>query len=224
MKQLVLEALFPKKRKLDERDDGGPAEKLKAGGSSSFVDTTTNPGTISTKPNPQGTTTLSMDTTTKLNSEESRFANDIGNYVDRPLTDQQKYYIICNVWHPCDTYTFHINDDKWRFRFGWLKIFPWLTYSEKLDGTFCLPCVLFGAESTIMHNTSKLQKLFKLTLKNWNVATTRFRDHLEMSELHKTATAHAFLFRSYMEKKSTPIEAMLDEVKKQQIEENRKQL
>ena len=114
------------------RDDEGPAEELKAGGSSSFVDTTTNPGTISTKPNPQGTTTLSMDTTTKLNSEESHFANDIGNYVDRPLTDQQNYYILCNVW--------------------------------------------------------------------------------------------AFLFRSYMEKKSTPIEAMLDEVKKQQIEENRKQL
>ena len=37
-------------------------------------------------------------------------------------------------------------------------------------------------------------------------------------------TARASLFRSYMEKKSTPIEAMLDEVKKQQIEENRKQL
>lgn len=38
------------------------------------------------------------------------------------------------------------------------------------------------------------------------------------------ATIRAAMFRSYMEKKSTPIEVMLDEVKKQQIEENRKQL
>ena len=79
-------------------------------------------------------------------------------------------------------------------------------------------------QSAIMHNTSKLQRLFKLPLKTWNVATSRFRDHSEKSELHKTATTCASLFRSYMEKKSTPIEAMLDEVKKQQIEENRKQL
>ncbi len=101
MKQLVLEALFPKKRKLDEKDDEetgqSTGQKLTAGGSSSSVDTTkisnsedsSSPSSF-TKPNSQGTT-LSMGTTTQPNSEESRFPNDIGNYIDRPLTEQQKY-------------------------------------------------------------------------------------------------------------------------------------
>ena len=44
------------------------------------------------------------------------------------------------------------------------------------------------------------------------------------SNFGRIGTPYASLFRSYMEKKSTPIEAMLDEVKKRQIEENRKQL
>ena len=234
MKQLVLEALFPKKRKLDEKDDEetgqSTGQKLTAGGSSSSVDTTkisnsedSSSSSSFTKPNSQGTT-LSMGTTTQPNSEESRFPNDIGNYIDRPLTEQQKYDILCNVWRPSENYSFPINENKRKFHYGWLKIFPWLTYSEKFDGAFCLNCVLFGSESTIMHNTSKLQRLFKLPLKNWNVATARFRDHSEKSELHKTATTRTSLFRSYMEKKSTPIEAMLDKVRKQQIEENRKQL
>jgi hypothetical protein len=65
MKQLVLEALFPKKRKLDEKDDEetgqSPSQKLIAGGSSSCVDTTktsnskeSTSSSTSTKPNSQG--------------------------------------------------------------------------------------------------------------------------------------------------------------------------
>ena len=119
-----------KKRKLDETDDERPVQstkKIEAGGSSSFVEATMNLATSSTKPNSQGTIS-SIDTTTLPNSEESRFPNDIGNFVDRPITEQQKYYILCNVWRPPHTYTFPMNEDKRRFRHEWLKIFPWLTY------------------------------------------------------------------------------------------------
>ena len=48
------------------------------------MDATINLATGSTKLNSQGTT-LSMGATTKSNSEEFRFPNDIGNYVDRPV-------------------------------------------------------------------------------------------------------------------------------------------
>ena len=100
-----------------------------------------------------------------------------------------------------DTYTFPMNEDKRRFCHEWLKIFPWLAYSEKFEGAFWLTWVLFGAESTIMHNTSKLQRLFILQCSS--VATARFRDHSEKSELDKTTTVRASLFKSYMEKKIT---------------------
>ena len=73
-KQLVLDALFQKKRKLDETDDERPVQskkKLDAGRGSLFVGATMNLAVSSTKPNSQGTIS-SIDTTTQLNSEESR--------------------------------------------------------------------------------------------------------------------------------------------------------
>ena len=159
--------MFPKKRKLDEKADdetGRSTQKLKAGDSNSTADTInlgeSSTSKSSTTPNLPDTA-LFLGTTT---NEETRFPNDIGNYIDRSLTEQQKYDILCNVWRPSDTYVFPMNEDKRRFRYEWLKVFPWLTYSEKFDGAFCLTCVLFGSESTVMHNTSKLQRLCKLPL------------------------------------------------------------
>ena len=122
MKQLVLEALFPK---LDEKDDEetgqSTRQKLTAGGSSSSVDTTKNSksedsssSSSSTKPNSQGTT-LCMGTTTQ---PQSRFSNDIGNYIDRPLTEQQKYDILCNVCPPSKNYSFPVNENKRKFSYG----------------------------------------------------------------------------------------------------------
>jgi hypothetical protein len=81
---------------------------------------------------------------------------------------------------------------------------------------------LFGPESIGTHNSTKLQRLYKLPFNAWKVAPVRFREHSEKSELHKTATTQAAMFRSFMEKKTTPVDVMLDDLKKQQIEENRK--
>ena len=106
----------------------------------------------------------------------------------------------------------------------WIKLFPWLTYSQKLNGAFCINCVLFGSECTGTHNTSKLQRLFKTPFTTWQVAPTKFREHSERSPHHKAATARAAVLRSHMEQKSAPIDVMLDDMKRQQIEENRKLL
>lgn len=73
-----------------------------------------------------------------------------------------------------------------------------------------------------MHNANKLKRLYTSPLKTWAVATARLRDHAEKSQLHKTATARAAMFRSNMEQTTTPINVMLDDLKKKQIEENRK--
>jgi hypothetical protein len=86
---------------------------------------------------------------------------DIANYVNKPqLTDEEKYQALCNVWVPPESYVFPVNKDGRKFRFDWLKLFPWLSYSQKEDGVFCVNCVLFGFECKGLHNTSKLNQLF----------------------------------------------------------------
>ena len=82
-------------------------------------------------------------------------------------------------------------------------------------------CVLFGPETIGTHNSTKLQRLYKLPFNAWKVAPVRFREHSEKSELHKTATTRAAMFRSFMEKKTTPVDVMLDDLTKQQIGEQK---
>ena len=81
------------------------------------------------------------------------------------LTDEQKSYALSNVWVPSCTYAFHLDKDR-KFRFEWLNIFPWLVYSQKQDGAFCINCMLFGSQCKEVHNTSKLQRLYTSPFNN----------------------------------------------------------
>ena len=155
-------------------------------------------------------------------SETSCFPNDIANYVnDGSLTDEQKYNALCNVWVPSANYPFPLVNDR-KFRLDWMKLFPWLMHSPKVDRAFCINCVLFGSECMGTHNPSKLQRLFKTPFTSWKVGPAKFREHSEKSPLHKAATARAAVLTSHMEQKSAPTDVMLDEMKRQHIEENRK--
>lgn len=102
--------------------------------------------------------------TTAPSDNTVAFPNDISNFVNppSPLTDQEKYHLLCHVWKPEPEHLFPANGDNRKFRYQWLKLFPWLAYSKACDGAFCVTCVLFGGEST--HNASKLQRLFKTPL------------------------------------------------------------
>ena len=157
-------------------------------------------------------------------SETSCFPNDIANYVNvGTLTDEKKYNVLCNVWVPSVNYPFPLVNGR-KFRLDWMNLFPWLTYSPKVDGAFCINCVLFGAECMATHNASKLQRLFKTPFTTWQVGPAKFREHCEKSPIPQAATVRAAVLRSHMEQKSAPIDVMLDDMKMQQIEENRKLL
>ncbi|CAB4036243.1 Hypothetical predicted protein, partial [Paramuricea clavata] len=68
---------------------------------------------------------------------------DIANYANASsLTDERKYHVLCIVWRPSATYTFPLDNDKRKFRFEWLNLFPWLAYSQKVD----------GAKTILIHN------------------------------------------------------------------------
>ena len=87
---------------------------------------------------------------------------DIGLEISS-CSDQDKLKFIENEWKPGELFDFPVSvecsNSKRHFQFvwGWLKRFPWLAYSEFLDGAFCLPCVLFGVQCG--RNSNKLDKL-----------------------------------------------------------------
>ena len=62
------------------------------------------------------------------------------------LTDVQKYDIILKHKKPAENFVFPAEKNKRPFVRNWLTEFPWVAYSEKLNGCFCVSCVLFYHE------------------------------------------------------------------------------
>jgi hypothetical protein len=226
LKQAILDHIFfPKKRRTEDISQSENIEKPQQEIKNPLSGVEAGKSTEEAKPQETDEIGKAGDEVIETKHGVSRYPNDIGNYVNKSaFTDQEKYNILCNVWKPPPEYQFPINANGRRFRYEWLRIFPWLAYSEKLVGALCINCVLFGPESIGTHNSSKLQRLYKLPLNNWSIAHSRFREHSEKSELHKTETTRAAMFRSFMEQKTTPVDVMLDSIKQQQIEKNRKLL
>ena len=94
LKQTLLGRMLTRKRKLTVEVDQPTAQITE----------------VEKQPEPPGdpspikkpVTCIATSTELSTNSTNSRFANDIGNYVNpvSPLTRQQKYHLWCNVWKP----------------------------------------------------------------------------------------------------------------------------
>ena len=160
-KQIYLDKLFTKKRKFTEQGDEEEAAQ----------------------PKKHLTNLVKVESSLK---PVASFPMDIANYVNVSLTDEQKYHALCNIWVPSSTYAFPLDKDKRKFRFEWFKLFPWLAYSQKEDGAFCINCVLFGSQCKGEHNTSKLQRLFTSPLKAWRLqnCASMWRSHHYTKQPH----------------------------------------
>ena len=62
------------------------------------------------------------------------------------LPDFQKYDIFLKHKKPAENVIFPADKNKRPFVRNWLTKFPWVAYSKKLNGCFCVPCVLFYHE------------------------------------------------------------------------------
>ena len=138
------------------------------------------------------------------------------------IPDNVKYQLLCNIWKPDSTFTFSVNSSGLRFQLKWLSRFPWLVYSKRRDGCFCLYCVLFGGESS--HNASKLSKLFTSPLTHWSNAVQRCNDQEIKSPIHLTATLRVSQFRSCMEQRTASISVPADKQVAKQVTINREKL
>ena len=152
---------------------------------------------------------------------------DIGNFYETGfmLDAQKKYDVICNIWRPYETFLFPsklVCGKNRKFNFSWLTLFPWLVYSCKLDGAFCLPCVLFGRR--IGPNSSKLQRLLSSPYTDWSGAITRFKQHEERSEVHKTSLLTMNTFLNVMKEDIKPVNYICSKLIDDAVEKNKKKL
>ncbi|XP_046858087.1 uncharacterized protein LOC124451504 [Xenia sp. Carnegie-2017] len=123
---------------------------------------------------------------------------DIGHFVSvAALDDDTKLRLITNHWKPPPSFNFPFSEnDKSSRKFcaGWLDRWSWLCYSKLFDGAFCYYCVLFGHQTG--HNGSKLSKLFKEPLRNWQSTATKFYQHDKYSLIHRDSKLRLSQFRS----------------------------
>ena len=83
-----------------------------------------------------------------MTSDKSElFDFDIGSiYLSADkISDSQTYNSIKNVWKPDSKFTFLSHSgfgNKYRSMLNWLPKVPWVAYSKKVDGAFCLSCAL----------------------------------------------------------------------------------
>ena len=80
-------------------------------------------------------------------------------------------------------------------------------------------CVLFGCETG--HNGSKLTKLFKEPLTNWQNTATKLEEHEKHSLIHRDAMLSLVHFRSVMTGENIDIDEQADNMRSERIQHNR---
>lgn len=110
--------------------------------------------------------------------------NDIGRWVGRSfqMTSEKRMEMLKRCWVPSDNYDFsgdatHL---KRKFNYNWLEMYkPWLAYSRRLKGAFCLFCVLFPPKATRGVQGSLIIRPF-----------TKYKDIHTLSKAHVNSQWH----------------------------------
>ena len=142
------------------------------------------------------------------------------------MTNDEIYNLIRNVFKPDKNYAFPKTNGR-SFRYQWLEMYSWLCCSPSLDGGFCLACVLFGDH--FPKKCGKIVKLFSQPLRRWNDAASVLKHHAGHGTgsdmgLHGCTFPVFTAFVSNMSGATQPIEVIIDDAVKKEIEANRAKL
>lgn len=146
-------------------------------------------------------------------------ANVVSVTKKRPLTDQEKMYVLENSFNPHPRYKFpgrSISGSIRHFQRSWLDKYNGLVYSECTNGGYCKYCILFGTCSPV---DSRPGVLVSKPLVNLKKASEKLEKHFK-SQFHKFAVESAIHFRA----NTTPIDQQLNTIRQQRIAENRSKL
>lgn len=155
--------------------------------------------------------------------------SDVGSYVDCTMTkadviqkvksfDAPTRYSLLKRHHVPTIFTKTMQDGCMRsFKTDYFKDRSWLVYSERLDGAFCIPCLLFADSN----NRQQLGSLVNEPFKRWTRVTKVVGEHAD-KEYHKESIVKSKAFINSVEKpEESNIAVMLDARRKQNIIKNR---
>ena len=111
------------------------------------------------------------------------------------------YDLLKNPWTPTPLFKFPVTMINGQNRSvcvrEWLSHYPWLSYSTKVEGVLCRPCVLFGRVTSMSDRArNSLGQLVSKPLRSLRNATEYLRDHATAKyHLHSVAQVNEFVNR-----------------------------
>lgn len=149
--------------------------------------------------------------------------NDIGLYINRKCSDEEKYRLLKNRWIPSENFKFPVSTNRnLKFQRKWLQDFFWLSYSEFHDGAFCQYCVLFGSKDVGKGGNVGVNSLAQSPFNRWKNAKEQFNYHQNLQYHTNAIVTSPFTFVDVFDKKIVDISLQLDKGRKIEIEVNRK--
>lgn len=162
-------------------------------------------------------------------SRPTQFLNDIGEAFDldkncwsvppSSLSEERKMnFILHHGFVPPEDFTFPVRTSQGnrKFQRDWLKNNPWLTYSPKCDGGFCLPCVLFPCGAS-------QGQLTATPMQNFKKATTLFGKHPDQKG-HKDSLAKFGQFKAIYVAGKADVADQLEDAHQLQARDNEEKL
>ncbi|XP_016658128.1 uncharacterized protein LOC107883140 [Acyrthosiphon pisum] len=154
---------------------------------------------------------------------------DIGNFVNLPCTividEKTKHELLTNIWTPEIKYSFKEDSTSVArcFRHEWLNTYsPWLSYSQKMKGPFCVFCVLFHSSSGHGNSYKQIQFVKKpcIKYKDFHKKTCEHK----VSKTHLQCTENAVDFIKVFSNKVTTVFDKINTSHKLLIDNNRKNI
>ena len=154
---------------------------------------------------------------------------DIGNFVNLPCTividEKTKHELLTNIWTPDIKYSFKKDSTSVArcFRHEWLSTYsPWLSYSQKMKGPFCVFCVLFHSYSGHGNSYRQIQFVKKPCIK-YKDFHKKACEH-KVSKTHLQCTENAVNFTKVFSNKAIIVFDKINTSHKLMIDNNRKKI
>ena len=132
------------------------------------------------------------------------------------LTAAQKYELLTKHKVPHKDHVFptqYLGGCNRSFRLTWLSEHPWMIYSEKVDGIFCIVCAIFCTDSS---KGFFVNKPFRV----WNKKSEKTKEHIN-SLYHQKCMELADNLKHTIEHPQMAITSQIDARKAANIERNR---
>ena len=142
---------------------------------------------------------------------------DIGRFYKKvdSLNQEERKELLEKIWKPTQNGPYKsYSGKKRRFLVTWLEKYPWMCYSELLDGVFCLNCLLF---------CKKDEQLVRRPCKDWKNGVIRFDSH-QISASHKASVQDTLNFKAVTTNKAKSVYYQMNTAHLARVKKNREVL